>query len=335
MFQHTFLLFVVISGGINFVNRFPTHQKHIPRFTEKHGKPDSELAFTSIMKLTVLYRPGRKDKGKKVNLIYLVALLLTLSMDVESNPGPNQVEEVIGNSSTVFPCGSCFQPVTWVCKGVECDGCFTWYHADCQNISNSMYDRMGQDSSKVGVWKCLACENINVTSNQTASLDSFESQNHFDVLNDTPDMIIIYIVQTITSTPKTEIQNKTKPKSKKNKIKRSVKVEVINCRSIIDKKQEYENLLHSTKPDIIIGTESWLKPKHYDNEIFDPDMGYIPYRRDRIGQTGGGVFIAVRDTIIAQRVKEYETDCENIWVKIELAGQKPLIHRFILQTTRT
>jgi hypothetical protein len=189
-----------------------------------------------------------------------------------------------------------------------------------------MYDRLGQDSSKVGVWKCLACENINVTSNQTASLDSFESQNHFDVLNDTPSDNNIHSPN-FTSTPKAknEPQKTFKPKSKKNKIKRSVKVIVTNFRSIIDKKQEYENLLHSTKPDIIIGTESWLKPKHYDNEIFDPDMGYIPYRRDRIGQTGGGVFIAVRDTIIAQRVKEYETDCENIWVKIELAGQKPLI----------
>ena len=52
------------------------------------------------MKLTVLSEPRRKDKGKKVNLLYLAALVLTLSMDIESNPGPNQVEEVIGESST-------------------------------------------------------------------------------------------------------------------------------------------------------------------------------------------------------------------------------------------
>ena len=40
------------------------------------------------------------------------------------------------------------------------------------------------------------------------------------------------------------------PNRKKNKIKRSVKVLVVNCRSIVDKKKEYENLIHSTKPDI-------------------------------------------------------------------------------------
>ena len=70
-----------------------------------------------------------------------------------------------------------------------------------------------------------------------------------------------------------------------------MKVIIINCRSIIDKKPEYENLLHSTNPDIIIGTKSWLKPKHFDNAIFDPDVGYTPYRRDRIGQTGGAYLL--------------------------------------------
>mgnify|MGYP000524844778 CR=1 FL=1 len=33
-------------------------------------------------------------------------------------------------NSTVFPCGSCEQLVTWSCKCVECDACFLWYHAN-------------------------------------------------------------------------------------------------------------------------------------------------------------------------------------------------------------
>ena len=69
----------------------------------------------------------------------------------------------------------------------------------------------------------MACDNIIVTTNQTASLDSFETQNHFDVLNDTPSDNNIHSPN-FTSTPKAknEPQKTFKPKSKKNKIKRSV-----------------------------------------------------------------------------------------------------------------
>ncbi|XP_060582784.1 uncharacterized protein LOC132739146 [Ruditapes philippinarum] len=101
---------------------------------------------------------------------------------------------------------------------------------------------------------------------------------------------------------------------------------IVNCRSIVDKKLEYENKVTSTNPDIIIGTESWLKPKHFDNEIFHPDLGkYTPYRRDRKKQAGGGVFIAVKNCIIAQEATNLQTDCENLWVKIEMQGSKLLL----------
>ena len=37
--------------------------------------------------------------------------------------------------STVFPCGSCEQLVTWSCKCVECDACFLWYHANVRTLT--------------------------------------------------------------------------------------------------------------------------------------------------------------------------------------------------------
>ncbi|WAR25406.1 hypothetical protein MAR_011110 [Mya arenaria] len=55
-----------------------------------------------------------------------------------------------------------------------------------------------------------------------------------------------------------------------------IKVLVVNCRSIVDKKNEYENRIHSTKPDIDIGTESWLKQTHNYYAIFNPDQGKSP-----------------------------------------------------------
>ena len=88
---------------------------------------------------------------------------------------------------------------------------------------------------------------------------------------------------------------------------------------------EYANLIHSTQPDVVIGTESSLTPKHFDNEIFSPYQGYTPFRRDRVGQNGGGVFIAVRNDIVVQEMKDIQSDCEDVWIKIDLFGIKSLL----------
>ena len=74
----------------------------------------------------------------------------------------------------------------------------------------------------------------------------------------------------------------------------------VNCRSIKDKKPEFETALHYLKPDIVCGTESWLKgikpgknPRRdtiKSNEIFPHN--YNVYRNDR-GTLGGGVFVLV------------------------------------------
>jgi len=80
-------------------------------------------------------------------------------------------------------------------------------------------------------------------------------------------------------------------------------------------------MIMSSNPDIVIGTESWLKPKHYDNEIFNLDLGYTSFRRDRQTQAGGGVFIAIKNYILAQEATHLHTDCENMWVQIEIECQ--------------
>ena len=70
---------------------------------------------------------------------------------------------------------------------------------------------------------------------------------------------------------------------------------------IIDKKQELTAELQHTKPDIVCGTESWIrgiKPGENptvdhirSSEIFPPH--YTAYRHDRSLSIGGGVFILV------------------------------------------
>ena len=50
-----------------------------------------------------------------------------------------------------------------------------------------------------------------------------------------------------------------------------------------------DNLIHQYNPDVIVGTESWLKPTISSSEIFPPD--YEVFRRDR-SDGYGGVFLA-------------------------------------------
>ena len=81
----------------------------------------------------------------------------------------------------------------------------------------------------------------------------------------------------------------------------------------------------STDPDIVIVTETWLKPDKADGEIGETGRfacEYDIHRRDRPGKkTGGGVLIAVKKQYISSRQENLEADSEKenadmIWVKI-------------------
>jgi len=78
------------------------------------------------------------------------------------------------------------------------------------------------------------------------------------------------------------------------------------------------NMLDSTKPDIIIGTETWLDSSIKSSEIFP--RGYKIIRKDRVGSGGGGVLIAVASELNCEEVPELDTNCEIIWVKLTLIG---------------
>ena len=59
--------------------------------------------------------------------------------------------------------------------------------------------------------------------------------------------------------------------------------------------------------------------------MFNPYQGYTPFRRDRVGQNGGGVFIAVRNDSVVQEMKDTQSNCEDVWIKIDLFGSKSLL----------
>ena len=73
----------------------------------------------------------------------------------------------------------------------------------------------------------------------------------------------------------------------------------LNCQSLKNKKAEFVSLIDSTKPDIIIDTNSRLSNSISDAEYF-PDKFNV-YRNDRSeDQRGGGVFVAVNSDLISE-----------------------------------
>ena len=59
-----------------------------------------------------------------------------------------------------------------------------------------------------------------------------------------------------------------------------LKILNINFQSIVNKIPEFHYLLDTEKPDVAIGTESWLSPDIMDNEIFPRDC--TPFKADRM-----------------------------------------------------
>ncbi|PSN51533.1 hypothetical protein C0J52_09920, partial [Blattella germanica] len=70
-----------------------------------------------------------------------------------------------------------------------------------------------------------------------------------------------------------------------------LKLLLVNCCSILNNLIKFWNLVEVVNPDVIIGTELWLKEEINDTEIFEP-------QRDRDSSTrGGGIFVCVKTSV--------------------------------------
>ena len=88
---------------------------------------------------------------------------------------------------------------------------------------------------------------------------------------------------------------------------------------------QFFRFVELNKPDIIVGTETWLTKEMFDSEFFPPELGFTVYRRDRIGQKGGGIIILVRSALSSEEKSEFNPDCENLWFQLNLVGSKSVL----------
>ena len=100
-------------------------------------------------------------------------------------------------------------------------------------------------------------------------------------------------------------------------------VAVVNCRSLRNKIPEFHHLIHSTQCNVIIGTESWLTDDDSDAEVFP--KSFSVYRKDRINRAGGGVFVAVKNSIVSQAENVTETSVESVWCSIKCPKSKTIL----------
>ena len=86
---------------------------------------------------------------------------------------------------------------------------------------------------------------------------------------------------------------------------KSLVVMQVNCRNIYNMSLDFWNLIDTCDPDVVIGTESWLREEISNAEIFRSD--YTTFRRDRHAR-GRGVFICVKNYIACAECREPQAE---------------------------
>ena len=87
----------------------------------------------------------------------LILLLLLMSGNVHSNPGP------------IFPCSVCAGNVTWRGKSVQSCTCSKWVHLRCSQLSLSEFRALGSSHS----WSCAPCRNTVTLSSDSSDMYTF------------------------------------------------------------------------------------------------------------------------------------------------------------------
>ena len=124
------------------------------------------------------------------------------------------------------------------------------------------------------------------------------------------------------SSPIVQQSKEAKPKTKKAVLNHPLRILIMNCQSVKNKKAELHTIIDSAKPDIILGNESWLTHDIKNSEIFPDSFDAI--RKDRVDDAHSGVFIAFRRDLLCTETLELGTECEIVWCKLNIIGCRTL-----------
>ena len=176
--------------------------------------------------------------------------------------------------------------------------CGSWTHNLCGGMDNDTYDDLVDSSFD---WMCPLCEVTNFgdsffTSSSEASDQEDSNSNPTD---------------------------SNKSKGSRPEAIRGFTTLNINFQSIMNKRGEWEAMVHDLNPDFICATETWLDSS-IDSAEFLPE-GYSVYRRDRPNDRHGGVFFAFKEDLPITRRPDLESKSETIWCQLNIKGERTIL----------
>ena len=127
---------------------------------------------------------------------------------------------------------------------------------------------------------------------------------------------------TAASSPIVQDPNEARTKTAKAVLNHLLRILIMNCQSIKNKKAELHTIIDSAKPDIILGNEFCLTPDIKNSEIFPESFDAVP--KDRVSDAHGGVFVAFKRDLLCTETRKLDTNCEIVWCKLNTIGSSTL-----------
>ena len=191
------------------------------------------LCTVSILRKGLMLKDYRS--GKLLHL-YLFVILIGNSWDIETNPGPDSRSD-----DSLYLCGLCDVSVGWEDRGICCDTCNVWYHIDCQGMSTTMYGVYNRTLNKCMAWECVRCGMPNFSTSLFDTSAFLDVSNRFETLStlsepDSPIPDNIAPPPQAASSP--IVQKEAKSKTKKAVLNHPLRILIMNCQSINNKRAE-------------------------------------------------------------------------------------------------
>ena len=147
--------------------------------------------------------------------------------------------------------GSIKNVLEWTPLHITCDSCNKWFHKECLGMNTLVYQGLRNIS-----WNYDICGLSNLSSHifDTSTITSVNSNDTFTDTSFNLDSLGSPIA---TSSPMQKTRSNTYTKNPRSDT--PLRILVVNCQVIKNKKQELENLIKTSRPDIMISTESWVR----------------------------------------------------------------------------